>query len=487
MPGERAYGGIRFCVPRAIADRRFKMTCMKERLMNRVRYTLVLAASAGLAPAAVGQMSFVQLFPCVGTTDARTEVRNLNADGSRVVGACLSFDFNVHNAVMWNAATGEIVHAVPVSPISNTTGEALDASGSVILGNEELSVGPTVIFRPFRHVVATGVSTEFPAGFANASAPVTLYDADAQGDLAVLQKFDFSTGVSSAYRYRISTNALELIGADREPQAIADTGAVVGISRFVPSQNWRWNGAGTEQTLCAYTDDALCQTVPGPPLPRFGVPRGISSDGATIVGYADVGGGYGGGTAIPFRYSDEDGLTLLTSLADCGAGYGGGEALDASVSSLPGGASVVGWFDCGGSRRAFLWRPGTGVGTGFMDVQNLLELSGINMGGWTLTDAVAISDDGTVIAGNGNYDSVQRAWVARIPLIIGPFCDSIDFNADDLFPDTGDIDDFLSVFSGGPCSNDPNCGDIDFNNDGLFPDTSDIDALLSVFSGGPCI
>jgi hypothetical protein len=66
-------------------------------------------------------------------------------------------------------------------------------------------------------------------------------------------------------------------------------------------------------------------------------------------------------------------------------------------------------------------------------------------------------------------------------------CDSIDFNGDGLFPDTADIDDFLSVFSGGPCSNDPLCGDTDFNNDGLFPDTLDIDSLLSVFSGGPCL
>ncbi|MFO0831380.1 MAG: PQQ-dependent sugar dehydrogenase [Phycisphaerales bacterium] len=66
-------------------------------------------------------------------------------------------------------------------------------------------------------------------------------------------------------------------------------------------------------------------------------------------------------------------------------------------------------------------------------------------------------------------------------------CDGIDFNNDDLFPDTMDIDDFLRVFSGGPCSNDPNCNDVDFNNDELFPDTLDIDALLSVFSGGPCL
>ncbi|HEX2837707.1 MAG TPA: serine hydrolase [Phycisphaerales bacterium] len=67
-----------------------------------------------------------------------------------------------------------------------------------------------------------------------------------------------------------------------------------------------------------------------------------------------------------------------------------------------------------------------------------------------------------------------------------PTCDDIDFNNDGLFPDTADIDDFLSVFSGGPCSTN-NCGDIDFNNDGLFPDTTDIDAYLAVFSGGACV
>ncbi|MFO0833015.1 MAG: choice-of-anchor L domain-containing protein [Phycisphaerales bacterium] len=67
-------------------------------------------------------------------------------------------------------------------------------------------------------------------------------------------------------------------------------------------------------------------------------------------------------------------------------------------------------------------------------------------------------------------------------------CDTTDFNGDGLWPDTADIDDFLSVFSGGTCADGTSCNtDIDFNNDGLFPDTSDIDSLLSVFSGGPCL
>ncbi len=78
-------------------------------------------------------------------------------------------------------------------------------------------------------------------------------------------------------------------------------------------------------------------------------------------------------------------------------------------------------------------------------------------------------------------------YLDGLSMVARASCDSIDFNGDGLFPDTADIDDFLSVFSGGPCSNDPNCGDVDFNNDGLFPDTLDIDSLLSVFSGGACL
>ncbi|MFO0831257.1 MAG: hypothetical protein U0637_05360 [Phycisphaerales bacterium] len=66
-------------------------------------------------------------------------------------------------------------------------------------------------------------------------------------------------------------------------------------------------------------------------------------------------------------------------------------------------------------------------------------------------------------------------------------CDGVDFNNDGMFPDALDVQDFLVVFAGGPCSNDPFCGDIDFNNDGLFPDTLDIGALLSVFAGGECL
>jgi len=67
-----------------------------------------------------------------------------------------------------------------------------------------------------------------------------------------------------------------------------------------------------------------------------------------------------------------------------------------------------------------------------------------------------------------------------------PVCDSLDFNNDGLFPDSLDLADFVTVFGGGACSNDPHCTDIDFNNDGLYPDNEDILSFFRVFGGGGC-
>jgi hypothetical protein len=64
-------------------------------------------------------------------------------------------------------------------------------------------------------------------------------------------------------------------------------------------------------------------------------------------------------------------------------------------------------------------------------------------------------------------------------------CDSIDFNNDEVFPDTQDLIDFVNVFGGGVCSTGL-CNDLDFNNDEVFPDVSDLNTFIFVFGGGSC-
>jgi hypothetical protein len=137
--------------------------------------------------------------------------------------------------------------------------------------------------------------------------------------------------------------------------------------------------------------------------------------------------------------------------------------------------------------------------------------SGLPQGGTGTTDTTPVVSDGrdgeTLPAGTyylalasfnatfnaSNFNAVGTGPAAAIDAVFDTNlactiqCDSVDFNNDQIFPDTADLADFLSVFAGGPCSNDPNCNDVDFNNDGILPDTLDIESLLSVFSGGPCL
>jgi hypothetical protein len=71
-------------------------------------------------------------------------------------------------------------------------------------------------------------------------------------------------------------------------------------------------------------------------------------------------------------------------------------------------------------------------------------------------------------------------------VLLGSACDDIDFNSDGVSPDVVDLQEFVSVYGGGACSNDPDCNDIDFNNDGVEPDTRDLADFIRVFSGGAC-
>ncbi len=155
--------------------------------------------------------------------------------------------------------------------------------------------------------------------------------------------------------------------------------------------------------------------------------------------------------------------------------------LDVSGTVAPGGPSAA--VMLAGTPGQFTLSDGSVV-SGFS--QNLTSNGHIE---FTVSGTIrpgTLSASLTGRADPNNTFPYQGAYTGLLSLTLCAQCDSVDFNGDGLFPDTADIDDFLSVFSGGACST-GSCGDIDFNNDGLFPDTLDIDSLLSVFSGGACL
>jgi hypothetical protein len=130
--------------------------------------------------------------------------------------------------------------------------------------------------------------------------------------------------------------------------------------------------------------------------------------------------------------------------------------------------------------------------TGAMGPQTFVPIAATEFEDQYLADAhqhtaLLRSDQKIAVTWHRPLDGNNYCTVRELTLGCGgPGCDSIDFNNDGVSPDTLDIDDFLSVFGGGPCSNDPFCNDVDFNNDCVSPDTVDVDLFLFVFGGGTC-
>jgi hypothetical protein len=117
------------------------------------------------------------------------------------------------------------------------------------------------------------------------------------------------------------------------------------------------------------------------------------------------------------------------------------------------------------------------------------SLAAIGLGGASSVRVRFIAED--VAPGSIIEAAIDDFRIEGVGCSAGAVCDSIDFNRDTLFPDSGDLDDFVAVLAGGPsaCSTfpTPGCNDVDFNNDGFSPDALDLDAFLSRLGGGPCL
>lgn len=127
----------------------------------------------------------------------------------------------------------------------------------------------------------------------------------------------------------------------------------------------------------------------------------MSDDGGTIAGRA-----FNGSETRPFRWTPAAGMQVLDIL-------GGAITSDLSAD----GSVLVGAYSPGGgTQRAYYWSEGTG----FIDVMDHLSANGIDLTGWWLHDAQAVSDDGLTIAGRARYTDAMgvargRTWTATVP------------------------------------------------------------------------
>jgi probable HAF family extracellular repeat protein len=127
---------------------------------------------------------------------------------------------------------------------------------------------------------------------------------------------------------------------------------------------------------------------------------GASHDGSVIVGTAHDTEGYD----HPFRWTESSGMVGLALLpADVG-----GRAFDTSAD----GSITVGCSHEMLSNTAVIWEGGGAP----RRVYDILSDQGVDLSGWTyLANAVAISDDGTVVCGYGMTTAGHtEGWIAGL-------------------------------------------------------------------------
>lgn len=337
---------------------------------------------------------------------------------------------------------------------------AFDVSddGAVVVGWSKANNQLSGKFRAFRWTVATGMVPLGHLGSPNVNGLARAVSGDG---LVIVG----DTGAS--FRWTEATGMVEIGDGQCSPLGLsADGSIVVGVchaagdneaATWTASGGWVAHGSAGQGIIDAFFSDvsasgtvACGQSMIVQPdvepirwTQREGftalgdVPGGfhyalgwaISADGSTIVGDAigDVG-------PDAFRWTAEQGLENLELAAD---GVSESTAQDVSGD----GSILVGYAD--GGINAMLWDPAHGMRS---LQQVLLEEHGLDLPGWTMLGASAVSSDGRTVVGHAtNPDGAIEAWRVELPAPSAPG----DVNGDGAVG-IGDLLDLLAAW--GPCA-----------------------------------
>ena len=322
---------------------------------------VVLAGSVALsfAPASRAAPMFVPLGFLPG--GSYSIARAVSADGSVVVGEAVTPSQPGGEAFRWTPSGGMVgLGALRAFDTTMSTARGVSADGSIVVGVNSGPAGSVA----YSWTQAHGMVRISDVG------NVGVYGVSADGSVVVGFGFehppgtpvglavsgDGSTVVGGTPAYRCAPACLTLDGAGAASQAnavSADGSVVVGAnSGSTGGSAFRWTQSGGVKLL---------DTNP-PSTFQFSQAMGVSGDGSIIVGQRDYG---------------------------------------------------VGVWPDGSSREAFIWTS-TGGMRSLYDV--LVNDYGLDLTGWTLDNALAVSADGNAIVGEGLDPAGNvEAWLAFIP------------------------------------------------------------------------
>jgi len=168
----------------------------------------------------------------------------------------------------------------------------------------------------------------------------------------------------------------------------------------------------------------------------------VSADGSVVLGYSHSASGYeafrwtssgmvglgdlpGGSVSTDAQGVSADGSATVENGASAsgadafgwtsGGVFGPGDLLGDSFSGHVYGMSadgsvVVGSKNSASGTEAFVWNASDGM----RSLKDVLTSGGLDLTGWRLTEARAVSDDGRTIVGSGsNPDGYLEAWMAK--------------------------------------------------------------------------
>lgn len=258
---------------------------------------------------------------------------------------------------------------------------------------------------------------------------------------------DLTGGSFGTFAYGCSAGSLTLVGGSYSSQNLE-------ACRYVPGVGLR--GIGFLPTPAGTA--------------RYSVAEAASADGSVIVGESRSFNSTNGNEA--FRWTAAEGMVALGDLP--GGGFQSwAYAVNADGSVVVGRASIEGAcgpFGCGSAGRAFIWDRTSGM----RDLSVVLTTEfGLDLTGWTLTEARGVSADGRTIIGNGtNPIGDLEGWVASLGPVQPPVCPA-NWNHDD-FVNSQDLFDFIADFFNLTA---------DFNHDG-FVNSQDLFDFLTAWLAG---
>lgn len=366
------------------------------RVRRRRTYFLVFALTllVFLSKSLAGVPRFMGLgdFPG-GDVDSRAF--DISGDGTTVVGFGQRGTTGYQNEAFRGTQESGIVGlgVLPDAVASNSA--AISPDGTTIVGTSWADGDQGGVTEAFRWTADAGMSGlgDLPGGaFAS-------YAEGVSDSGSVIVGGSASAGGFEAFRWTVADGMrglgfLKLNHNMSLARDVSSNGAViVGRSERVgfPGEAWRWTSSGGMTGLGnleggEFESDAIA----------------VSDNSLVIVGWSNIAAG-----REAFRWTESGGMERLGDLA--------GGTFDSEAFGVSADGSVIVGFGNSAirGREAFIWDALHGM----RSLQDVLATEySVNLAGWTLNTATAVSADGLSLAGFGtNPDGGTEAWIAHIP------------------------------------------------------------------------